>query len=231
MRWRKYVAVCALCCAGSAAQAADQSVPQVARGQYEYFPGAVYWTGFYVGLNLGGAFGSAPWTDHHDGLTDDPIGFGVIGGGQFGANWQHDAWVLGFETDFDGQDVRGSVVDAAGDKHVIRSSWLSTVTGRAGYAFGQTLLFVKGGVGFADERNELTTAPLGLTANTSTSTQVGWTVGGGLEYGFTHSWSGKLEYDFVDLPSHLTVQGPALGSPVFVNFTIQRLIAGINYHF
>jgi outer membrane immunogenic protein len=242
MRWRAGAIAFVLCNLSGFAQAADQALPPAAAGRYEpaYFPQAVNWTGFYVGLNVGGGFASAPWTDPRpgDGLRDNPRGAYVIGGGQLGANWQIDSLVMGFEFDFDGQDLSNTVIDGAGDKRLLRSSWLSTLTGRAGYAFGQALFYAKGGVAFGNERNDLTAGGTALPATTSTTTQIGWTVGAGVEYGFTHSWSAKLEYDFVDFPSNLTLQGFALGAPgvpgsapVNVNFTIQRLIAGINYHF
>jgi outer membrane immunogenic protein len=238
MRLRACVVAFALCGIGGVAEAADQSAPPGARTEYgsSYFPAAVNWTGFYVGLNLGGGWANAPWTNPKDGIADTATSALVIGGGQLGANWQFNALVLGFEADFDGQDVYGSVIDAAGESHLIRSSWLSTLTGRVGYAFTQALLYAKGGVAFGNERNTLTAA--GLTANTGTTTQVGWTAGAGIEYGFTHNWSAKIEYDFIDFPSNLTLEGPALTGtrvsasvPVSVNFAIQRLIAGINYRF
>jgi outer membrane immunogenic protein len=68
------------------------------------------WTGFYLGGNLGYAWGSADpslaLTDTGSGLADSGSNRfnlnGVIGGGQVGYNYQITNWVMGVETDFQG---------------------------------------------------------------------------------------------------------------------------------
>jgi len=70
---------------------------------------------------------------------------------------------------------------------------LGSVTGRRGWTWGPGLLYVKGGYGFRDNSNNIGVtvagAPVPFTYNRS---QDGYTVGAGLEYMFTQSWSGKL---------------------------------------
>ena len=73
-------------------------------------------------------------------------------------------------------------------------------------------------------------------ADTGTTTQVGWTVGGGVEYAINSNWSARLEYDFVDLQTRdMILHGPGLlpvqGLPVGVDLTIQKVVVGINYRF
>jgi outer membrane immunogenic protein len=216
------------------AQAADQSVP---RGP-SYYPNAyrptsIDWTGFYVGVQLGGAFGSASLTDPLSGLSDTPKPAGIIGGGQFGVNWTRDSFLLGAEMDFTGMDLTGSATDGAGFTHRVSSHWLSLVTGRAGFAVNQFLLYAKGGFAFGNERNTVIT-PAGNLFSSGTTTQYGWTVGGGVEYALTPHWSARLEYDFIDLLSHgIVLTGPApFGSqPANVDFTIQKVVGGVNYRF
>src|SRR6202166_4182276 len=72
-------------------------------------PAPIYsWTGWYVGVNLGGSFGKAA-----DTTTFRPAATamsstssrldGVIGGGQIGYNWQvNNNWLLGLEADIQG---------------------------------------------------------------------------------------------------------------------------------
>jgi outer membrane immunogenic protein len=99
-----------------------------------------------------------------------------------------------------------------------------------GYAFNQFLVYAKGGVAFASARATVT--DLGKLADTGTTTQVGWTVGGGVEYALNPNWSVRLEYDFVDLPSRdMILHGPQGALPVGADFTIQKVVAGINYRF
>jgi outer membrane immunogenic protein len=80
------------------------------------------WTGFYVGINAGGHFGSGSTTQFTGTDTDVVFGGGLgaaladgeipssgasgasgfIGGGGFGYNYQINSFVLGLEADFDG---------------------------------------------------------------------------------------------------------------------------------
>src|SRR5580658_4699888 len=56
------------------------------------------WTGWYIGGNIGGSFGTASDSATFAGV---PVGVGsprldgVVGGGQIGYNWQANAWVFG----------------------------------------------------------------------------------------------------------------------------------------
>ena len=226
------------------AQAADQSVP---RGPASYYPNAYYptsidWTGFYVGLQGGGAFGSARWTDPFSGVADDPKPTSFVGGGQVGVNWTRDSLLLGVEADFTGTQLDDSATDGLGFTHNVRTTWMSLVTGRLGYAVNRYLAYVKGGAAFANERNTVTT-PTGGFADSGMTTQYGWTIGGGLEYAISPNWSAKVEYDFVDFPSqNIVLVGCAfpfpgnvcrgLGSqPATVEYNIQKVIGGINYRF
>ena len=219
------------------AHAADQSVPRGTTYYPDaYRPTSIDWTGWYVGAQLGGAFGSASWTNPFSipAFNDAPTSAGILGGGQFGVNWTRDSLLLGAEADFAGMDMKGSVTDG-GFTHRFSSHWLSLVTGRVGYAFSQYLIYAKGGAAFASERNNVINTATGQWADSGTTTQYGWTVGGGFEYAINPNWSARVEYDFVDLPSRdmalhgpLTPPGPV---PVSVNFTIQKVVAGINYRF
>ena len=58
-------------------------------------------------------------------------------------------------------------------------TWLSTVRGRAGYAFGGVLPYVTGGLAVGDIR----AATPGFAGASNTS--AGWTAGAGIEFGLT----------------------------------------------
>jgi outer membrane immunogenic protein len=213
------------------AQAADQAVPRsTTYYPAAYYPTSIDWTGWYTGLQVGGAFGSASWTNPFSGLSDTPKATSVLGGGQFGVNWMRNSLLLGAEADFTWMDLKGSANDASGDTHTVHSHWLSLVTGRLGYGFNRYLIYAKGGAAFGNERNKVVST-LGQVAGSSTGTQVGWTVGGGIEYAIAPNWSARVEYDFVDLPSPgIVLVGPP-SRPANVDFTIQKVVGGINYRF
>ena len=236
MRFRALLVVALSGGAIMSAHAADQSVPRGPSYYPDaYHPTSIDWTGWYAGAQLGGVFGSASWTDPFSQLSDNPKPAGILAGGQFGVNWMRDSFLLGAEADFAWTGLSGSATDANGRIHTVHSHWLSLVTGRVGYAFSQYLLYAKGGVAFGSERNEVMDTATGRTADSGTTTQYGWTVGGGVEYAINPHWSARVEYDFVDLPSRnmvLTGPAPTFGSqPASVNFTIQKVVGGINYRF
>jgi outer membrane immunogenic protein len=216
-------------CSGAmivSAHSADISARQPATAAYT--PQAVNWTGFYIGGHVGGAWGDVNWTDPVSGLSNNLANAGILGGAQLGFNYQFDSIVFGFEGDFSATNLSSSGTDADGFVHSTSTYWTSTVAGRLGYAIDRALFFAKVGAAFADERDNVT-SPLGASSGTST-TQVGWTAGGGVEYAIDRNWSAKIEYDYLGFGSQ-SVPAAAAGASGSVSLNIQRVVAGIDYRF
>jgi outer membrane immunogenic protein len=158
------------------------------------------WTGFYIGVNGGGAFG---------GSSDDVVvternaagalivggawpGFGRFGsldhsggfgGGQIGYNWQApgSAWVWGIEADFQGASIKDdavatlpylglSTVTVAAESKI---DWFGTVRGRVGYAFDRVLVYATGGLAYGNIKHSIAwadTFPPGFIASASRDT-------------------------------------------------------------
>jgi outer membrane immunogenic protein len=106
----------------------------------------------------------------------------------------------------------------ANDLYTHKIDWFGTVRGRVGYADGPTLIYLTGGLAYGDvERSGnvvgRTTFGGAGTVNTfagsynSTSTKIGWTLGGGAEgkLASNPAWSIKGEYLYVDLGSNSDV--------------------------
>jgi outer membrane immunogenic protein len=138
------------------------------------------WTGFYVGLNAGGAWNEsnvttatafAPFPFGYFAATSVPaIGTvgnqninrsGFTGGATAGYNWQVGGAVLGVETDFNYFGIRGSSTGTAlypccaPSTFTVNSSestdWLWTLRGRAGFlATPALLLYGTGGLAVAN---------------------------------------------------------------------------------
>jgi outer membrane immunogenic protein len=183
------------------------------------------WTGFYLGINGGGAFGRSDW-------TSIPGRFDVSGGligGTLGYNWQTGPVVFGLEGDADWADISGSTAGGtcAGLPCRTRSDFLATARGRLGYAFDRFMPYITGGVAFG---NIKATYP-GFTKVDDTN--AGWTVGGGVEFAFAPQWSAKVEYLHVDLGSVDCVAGTAcfLAAGDNVNLKEEVVRGGINYRF
>ncbi len=231
--------------AATASHAADQSAVITPGSTYypnvyptTYDPVAVMWTGFYFGADAGGVFGSAHWTDPFSGDTDSLSGNSVFGGGHVGVNFQHDWLVLGAEGDFDWMSLNGNTADALGYQHSLASHWMSTFTGRLGFAYTTLLFYLKGGIAFISER-DLVQTPRGFGLGTGTETRDGWTIGGGVEWAFDPHWSARLEYDFVSIVGpgeQFAATGGTISpslSPAYgnVDLTISKLEAGVSFRF
>ena len=79
------------------------------------------------------------------------------------------------------------------------------MTGRLGYAAGPALFYAKGGWGYLDtnRRGSLRCLAAVYTALVITTTRYGWTVGGGIEYMWSPTWSVKAEYLYFDFGKKL----------------------------
>jgi outer membrane immunogenic protein len=223
----------------TAAAAAD--LPARYPAQAPAYVAAVYnWTGFYVGAHVGWAR-----VDLDSTVVAAPPGFGTgglggssddgfLGGGQVGFNYQVGVWVFGIEGDIAWTDIGRSGTFAPLPGVLVTDSvgvdWLATVTGRIGYAFGNALVYAKGGVAWMDWSSNVTVTGLvgGPFTATGGATETGWTVGAGLEYGFTPNWSAKIEYNYLDFGSERTAAG---GFAVDTDLSTHIVKAGINYRF
>jgi outer membrane immunogenic protein len=189
------------------------------------------WTGFYVGVNIGGAWGTSSDTNASFALptTGNFHTSGVLGGGQLGYNWQYGQWVLGLETDIDGSGLKGSTSSGICLTVVCTTSqtWLGTTRGRVGYAFDHWLVYGTGGVAYGDVKFTDLPAPVVVSG---TDTKLGWTGGGGVEYAFAMNWSAKLEYLYVDLGNAGIACTPGCGTSN-IKFNENILRGGLNYHF
>ena len=94
------VALAAVVAAGiQSARAADMARPVYQPPVAVAVP--IYnWSGFYLGGNIGWAFGNSSATYNPTGETWDVGKNGFLGGGQAGFNWQTGNFVFGIEGDY-----------------------------------------------------------------------------------------------------------------------------------
>lgn len=207
------------------------------------------WTGTYIGINGGYAWATTNHTDLFGFTTGDFDQRGGLAGGTFGGNWQMGHYVLGFESDFDWADVKGSFTSTAlcsinaGNTCFTKMKAFSTERMRAGYDVDGWLLFVTGGAAFARVQagqnpcGFVAPAPLlGIGGGNSCSERwrAGWVAGGGIEKMFLPHWSAKIEYLHFDLGNSLnyTPTVLAIGSnSVKVRESGDMVRVGINYQF
>jgi outer membrane immunogenic protein len=227
-------AAAALAFAGGSANAAD--LPTKAP-YYKAAPGYYGWTGCYIGVAGGGAWGRS--THDLTGGAVDTGPFNVRGGligGTLGCNWQPASnLVLGVEGDGSWVDKKGDLPNPATPNFIseTKEHWLATFRGRFGATFGQTLIYGTGGfaVGGVEALSTNTTTHVTISED---KTRTGWTAGGGIEHAFSHAWTVKLEYLYVrfNKDAYFTpppVAGFTARDNVALNDHIVRV--GINYRF
>ncbi len=207
--------------AGTAA-AADLAPAPYYKAPPVYAPVPFSWSGFYLGINGGGGFGSSSW----DSTGSFDVSGGLVGG-TIGYNYQIGQAVLGAEGDIDWSGLSGTVTTLGCPAGCTTSnSWLGTARARVGYAAGRFMPYVTGGAAFGNIDASTTGLPGGSATN------VGWTVGGGIEFSIIGHWSAKAEYLYVDLGKFNCGAGCAVGAPVDnVSFTTSLIRGGINYRF
>lgn len=211
------------------------------------------WSGIYVGLHAGYSWGSNRWTS--GGVLEDPTiavspisptTNSALGGVQAGANYQAGNWVVGFEWDFAALGHKGSAAGTLTTVGVIlpttatsKIDWLTQFTGRAGFALDRTLLYVKGGVAAGEAKDGFSLVspiPLFLDFGTKSNLLTGWVGGAGVEHFFGPNWSGKIEYDYIDLGNTTETFSSAIaGGTITVRQTIEHKLqivkVGANYKF
>jgi outer membrane immunogenic protein len=203
------------------------------RAPVAYIPAApaFTWTGFYIGLNTGYAFGNSNWTSPL-GSTGSFSVNGALAGGTIGGNYQIVELVVGAEADFDWQNVRGSRVGGGCFSGGVPAScdsaskWVGTFRARVGYAMDRVLLYATGGGAYANIKASINTLPW------ASSTELGWTSGVGIEVAMTDNWTAKAEYLAVGFEHASCGLGNCLAAPpVSVSFYESMVRGGINYKF
>jgi outer membrane immunogenic protein len=199
---------------GIAAPAAAADLAPRTYGNAPAIVAPVYdWSGFYIGLNGGGASSRDCWTITSN--NNIPIvpgrsegchtATGGVAGGQVGYRWQSANWVFGVEAQGDWADLKGSnaslVLTRIPATNQTRIDAVGLFTGQIGYVWNSALLYVKGGAAVTDN-NYSTFFPVGnafaaagVPFNAASDTRWGGTVGTGIEFGVTPNWSVAVEYD------------------------------------
>lgn len=214
------------------AQAADLAARPYVKALPMVDP-AFNWSGFYVGGNVGYSWGRERDDGSLTGTQSvqvfrtagpTPVGGpvvtplaaqtiwgrsnvnGVLGGGQFGYNWQQSNWLWGLEADFQGSNEKStnnicSAIGCPAGSVLFPASysldWFGTARGRVGWiASPRVLLYATGGLAYGHLGASAPAVGIGWGG-----TKAGWTVGAGGEFAIDRNWSVKVEYLYMDLGS------------------------------
>ncbi|WP_315835178.1 carbohydrate porin [Bradyrhizobium prioriisuperbiae] len=209
---------------GHQAKAADLPLKAVAPVPF------INWTGLYLGGHVG--YGAGNLGPDSNGLPLQAVFLphsltGMTGGFQAGYNVQlPNRVVLGLEADmsFMGPIDQGKRTPAPFDTTF---DHLGTVRGRIGYATGAWLPYVTGGLAWGRTVVDVNDAD-GSVAGHNARLHVGWAAGAGLELALGQGWSGKLEYNYIDLGARdFAFDAPPFGARVDPKLHMLKL--GLNY--
>lgn len=228
------------------------------------------WTGVYLGGNVGDTLGRST---ANTSTVFSPTGYfattsvpaiadtgrqslkpnGFTAGGQGGINFQGGGFVFGGEADFGWMNLEKSATGTQAYpccpttnftvNQTIKTDWLLTARGRAGFAAGNSLIYFTGGLATTKINYAATFNDTFATASESGGVEQkksGWTGGGGIEYKLPGHLSVKGEYLYADFgrvtatSANLTAFTPSQSFPSNV-FTHSAALhahlirGGINY--
>ena len=224
---------------GAVAPAAAADLPARAPAAYSKAPAIVEaaydWSGFYVGINGGGATSNVDWNaDGSPGFASGDEGShkpsGGTVGGQIGYRWQMQSVVFGLEAQGNWADFSGSNASLLfpGQTNQTKIDAFGLFTGQIGYAWDRALLYVKGGAAVTD--NKYTSITTGLGVDTANETRWGAAVGAGIEYAFAPSWSVGFEYDHLFMGNNDVVSNAGFIAD-HIKEDVDLFTARVNYKF
>ncbi|RVH85397.1 outer membrane protein, partial [Sinorhizobium meliloti] len=148
------------------------------------------WTGGYLGLQGGGGWLNSDLSVPGGSASEK------FSGGLFGAfagyNYQHGDWVVGVEGDVS-YNWNDETVTVFGSDTEAGTDVSGSVRARLGYTVNdRTLIYATGGWAVTRGFVDVAGAPK------EKETFNGWTIGGGVDYGFTDSVFGRAEYRYND---------------------------------
>ena len=212
----------ALAALSGAAAAADLSnrQPMPPAPSPMYAP-AFSWNGFYFGNYAGDTFGTVK--PKNAGMSVGTINTnGFTGGAYAGYNYTvAPNVVLGVETEFGYNGTNGSkLIGATGAGAPITAKTEASFDGRlrarAGYSFGNLLVFGAGGWTYGDQKATVS-FPSGAFPGMNISTSQtkflnGWNLGLGADYALTNSVILRAEYIYDNMGSNRYNFGPTVGA-------------------
>jgi outer membrane immunogenic protein len=156
------------------------------------------WTGYYAGMQAGYGWGISDI----EGTSGTPFSASPdIDGGFIGAHvaglWQFNQVVLGGVAELNYAPIAGAVEIGPGNSIGTGIQWFGSVSAKAGFAVDRVLVYGTGGVAFAG----IETSQDSIETFARTHTNVGWTLGAGVDYALTDQFVVGAQYRYYDFGS------------------------------
>lgn len=165
------------------------------------------WSGRYIGIDLGYGRSKVKQDFGTAGIPTDIFnikeGEGAFGGIYAGFGRQARNLYFGLEGDLQYASIKGKHTDVSGAVAEFTPTWLGSTRLRAGYAInnflgqdmGHLLPYLTGGLAFGGFK--ATKSHLGAEWS-ATRSDIGYTIGAGIDYAINTNTIAKLEYQYMD---------------------------------
>jgi outer membrane immunogenic protein len=206
-------------------------------GQAAMAQAPVYnWTGFYIGVNGGGAWSNNDWTDPLGPLSQGgDRGTGWQFGGQAGFNYQIGMWVVGIEGQIAALRINSEHIDPLDPLDTLRTriDRMGHVAGRVGVAYDRFMFYVVGGPAWMSGRHEV--IDLGINERDARFSRSGWMLGLGAAAAIEPRMRVFIEYNYFDFGTERTTlidtAPPFAPTLVDIRQDVQVVKLGVNFQF
>jgi outer membrane immunogenic protein len=200
---------------------------------------AFSWTGFYLGANVGYAWGDVE-SRSDEGFEEDDASVsydadGVLAGAQIGYNVQRGRFVFGVEGELGWLGGEGDkfIVDDPDNFGEAEFGAYGVLAARIGIASERALFYVKGGWALANvdlSAGDLDSGDIDEDNSTSVDeTLSGYAIGGGVEYALSQNWTVKAEYLYMNFGEEKSRS--AEGESFEHEIDLHTAKIGVNYKF
>lgn len=159
---------------------------------------ASIWAGGYIGGQVGYNWAKNKFSGFNNDFSASANGF--MGGIYAGYNWEFsNAYVFGLEGDLNYSDLSKDTDILFKNRNYVwnsRVEWEGALRARFGINYERWLPYVAGGVAFASVKHNLATGNTDL--GTASDTNVGFTLGAGVDYALTNNLLLRAEYRYND---------------------------------
>ncbi len=157
----------------------------------------------------------------------------MLGGAQLGYNFQMSSFVFGIELSGSASDLDETRLHDWDDVETAESDWNASASARAGFAWQNSLLYIKGGYAVADIQHSVSDDS-GAQQGTFSSSENhgGFVAGGGFEHMLSPDVSFGIEYNYISLEDdqHATVDNEAEPVVHDIEATLHTVTARLNWH-
>ncbi len=188
------------------------------------------WSGFYLGGQIGGAYGSVDWNYNGTPISVEETTTSFAGGAHAGVQKQWGRMVLGIDVAYTWADLERTAPAPLLTNSTLTASAndILLVTGKVGYAFDNLLASVR--AGWASATVEYATNLNGIVASSSSEREGGWTAALGIEYAVLPNVILGVEYDYIRINAGGTGAAP-VRSVSDGGVDIQTVLARLSFKF